>query len=270
MENKHIIFEHHSEEVAVLRINRPEYLNSFSHEMIIDWYNALLEFKEDNRLKVLILTGTGKAFSAGGDIKALSSGDGFIGEAKEDLWSNAVKRKASLWENIQKIPMLLEEIDKPVIACINGDAIGAGLDMALMCDMRFCASQARLGEGYIHLGLVPGDGGSYFLPKIVGVSKALELLWTGERINAQAAMDLGLVDYVYPAEELFEKTVEFANVLCEKPQNALKMIKRLVKNHDKISLRNHLDMVSSHMAVVTDTHEYIELLKQMKSSKKPE
>lgn len=268
MENKHIVFESLTEEIAVLRLNRPDFLNSFSHEMIADWYKALVEFKESDAMKVLILTGTGKAFSAGGDIKALSNGEGFIGDAKEDLWSDAVKRKASLWENIQKIPLLLEEIDKPVIACINGDAIGAGLDMALMCDLRFCADRARLGEGYIHLGLVPGDGGGYFLPKIVGESKALELLWTGKKLNASEALAIGLVDYVYSEDEVFEKALDLAKVLSSKPQNALRMIKRLVKNHNKVSLRNHLDMVSSHMAVVTDTHEYMTLLEQMKKKRK--
>jgi enoyl-CoA hydratase/carnithine racemase len=268
MENKHVVFETISEEVAILRLNRPDFLNSFSHEMISDWYKALVEFKESDVLKVLILTGTGRAFSAGGDIKALANGDGFIGDPKEDLWSDAIKRKAALWENIQKIPLLLEEIDKPVIACINGDAIGAGLDMALMCDLRFCADHARLGEGYIHLGLAPGDGGAYFLPKIVGEAKALELLWTGERISAAEAQNIGMVDYVYPTDEVFEKALNFANVLCSKPQNALRIIKRLVKNHDKVSLRNHMDMVSSHMAVVTDNHEYMNLLKQVKKSRK--
>jgi enoyl-CoA hydratase/carnithine racemase len=268
MENNHIVFENITKEIAVLKLNRPDYLNSFSHEMISDWYKALVEFKESKELKVLILTGRGKAFSAGGDIKALSKGDGFIGDPKEDLWSDAVKRKASLWENIQKIPLLIEEIDKPVLACMNGDAIGAGLDMALMCDLRFCADQARLGEGYIHLGLVPGDGGGYFLPKIVGEAKALELLWTGKRLDAESALEIGLVDYVYPENEVFEKTLEFAHVLCSKPQNAIRMIKRLVKNHDKISLRNHLDMVSSHMAVVTDIHEYMTLLEEMKKNRK--
>jgi len=264
MENKHIIFERATEEIAVLRLNRPDYLNSFSHEMIKDWYKALVEFKEDDTLKALIVTGTGKAFSAGGDIKALSKGDGFIGEPEQDLWGDAVKRKAALWENIQKIPLLMEQIDKPVIACINGDAIGAGLDMALMCDIRFCASTARLGEGYIHLGLVPGDGGGYFLPKIVGETKALELLWTGERINAEEALKIGLVNYVYSPEEVFEKAIDFAKLLSSKPQNAIRMIKRLVKNHNTMSLRNHLDMASSHMAVVTDTHEYKTLLEQMR------
>lgn len=268
MENKHIVFEKTTDEIAVLRLNRPDFLNSFSHEMIQDWYKALVEFKEDSSLKVLILTGTGKAFSAGGDIKALSKGDGFIGEPEEDLWSDAVKRKSSLWENIQKIPLLLEDIDKPVIACINGDAIGAGLDMALMCDIRFCADHARLGEGYIHLGLVPGDGGGYFLPKLVGESKALELLWTGRKIDSSEAVNIGLVDYVYPKDEVFEKAMELANTLCSKPQNALRIIKRLVKNHNKVSLKTHLDMVSSHMAVVTDTHEYMTLLESMKKNRK--
>lgn len=266
-DNKHIIFEKRNDGIAILTLNRPDFLNSFSHEMITEWYKALQEFKENDNLKVLVLTGNGKAFSAGGDIKALSKGEGFIGDPKEDLWSDAIKRKEALWKNIQKIPLILEEIDKPVIACINGDAIGAGLDMALMCDIRFCTENARLAEGYIHLGLVPGDGGGYFLPKIVGVSKALEMLWTGERLNSSQALEIGLVDYVYSEDEVLEKTIDLAKVLCSKPQTALGMIKRLVKNHNKVSLSTHLDMASSHMAVVTDTHEYMDLLKQMKKTK---
>jgi enoyl-CoA hydratase/carnithine racemase len=266
--NKHILFEKREDGIAVLTLNRPDFLNSFSHEMITDWYNALVEFDENDELSVLIVTANGKAFSAGGDIKALSKGEGFVGEPKEDLWSDAVKRKKSLWNNIQKIPLKLEQIDKPVLACINGAAIGAGLDMALMCDIRFCAEHAKLGEGYIHLGLVPGDGGGYFLPKIVGVPKALELLWTGDRIKSDEAIRIGLVDYVYPADKVFDQTLEFAKKLSSKPQNALRMTKRLVRSHNNVSLSTHLDMASSHMAVVTDTHEYLDLLEQMKNSKK--
>jgi enoyl-CoA hydratase/carnithine racemase len=259
-----ILFEKTDNGIAILTINRPQFLNSFSHAMIDGWYQSLQEFKNNDNLSVLVVTGEGKAFSAGGDIKALAEGHGFIGEPKRDLWSNAVKRKESLWNNIQRIPLILEEIDKPVLACINGDAIGAGLDMALMCDIRFCADNARLGEGYIHLGLVPGDGGAYFLPKIVGKSKALELLWTGRRFSASEALDIGLIDYVYPREEVLEQTLTLAATLATKPQNALRIIKRLVQQHDKLPLRTHLDMVSSHMAVVTDTNEYLELLESMK------
>lgn len=266
-DNRHILFEKRNDGIAVLTLNRPDFLNSFSHEMIMDWYNALAEFKEDDGLKVLILTANGKAFCAGGDIKALAKGDGFFSDPKGDYWSDAVKRKDSLWRNIQKIPLILEQIDKPVLACINGDAIGAGLDMALMCDIRFCAEQARLGEGYIHLGLVPGDGAGYFLPKIVGMSKALEMLWTGERLNAGQALKIGLIDYVYSADEVFEKTLDLAKVLCSKPQTALRMMKRLVKNHNNVNLSSHFDMVSSHMAVVTDTREYLDLLEQIKKPK---
>jgi enoyl-CoA hydratase/carnithine racemase len=259
-----ILFEKRDDGIAVLTINRPEFLNSFSHAMIDGWYQSLQEFKQNDDLRVLVVTGEGKAFSAGGDIKALAGGQGFIGEPKEDLWSDAVKRKEALWSHIQRIPLILEEIDKPVLACINGDAIGAGLDMALMCDLRFCADSARMGEGYIHLGLVPGDGGAYFLPKIVGKNKALEMLWTGRRLSASEALEIGLVDYVCPREEVLEQTLSYAAMLASKPQNALRMIKRLVQQHDKMPLRAHLDMVSSHMAVVTDTGEYLKLLEDMK------
>src|SRR5699024_7820789 len=129
----------------------------------------------------------GKAFCAGGDIKSMQSNEGFIHKSKEfehlELQKRGLDRKNSLWKYIQRIPLLLQEIDIPVIAAVNGYAIGAGLDMALMCDIRFISKNAKISASYINLGLVPGDGGAYFCPKIVGMEHAYEILGTCRRIT---------------------------------------------------------------------------------------
>src|ERR687886_2636512 len=117
-------------------------------------------------------------------------------------------------EVVHRVPLALEALDKPVIAALNGVAVAAGLDMALMCDLRYAAAGARLSEGYVKVGLIPGDGGTYFLPRLVGTAKALELLWTGDFIDAQEALRLGIVNRVLPAAELLPAVYDLAERLA--------------------------------------------------------
>ena len=177
---------------------------------------------------------------------------------------NALKRKNSLWKLIQRIPLQIKEIDKPVIAAVNGLAIGAGMDMALACDICFCSDKARFSEGYIKLGLVPGDGGAYFLPRIVGTQKALELLWTGDEIDAEEAYKLGIVSRVFQHEKLMEQTLTFAKKVANANPTAISMIKRSVYQGLNMDLKTALDMISSHMAVITDTDEFKETVRKLK------
>ena len=130
--------------------------------------------------------------------------------------------------------------------------------MALMCDIRFCAEHAKLAETYSSIGLVPGDGGGYFLPRIVGVAKALELLWTGEFIDAAEALRLGMVSRVYPADELLPQTLAFARKLAARPRLAVSMIKRAVYQGLRSDLWTHLDLISSHMAIVAQSADHRE------------
>jgi enoyl-CoA hydratase/carnithine racemase len=235
--------------VAILTLNRPEYLNAFNREMIAQWRQALGRVEGDSAIRALVVTGSGKAFCAGGDIDELEA----------FLSMDATARKAFLWENVHQIALLLERIDCPVIAAINGTARGAGLDMALMCDLRIMDAQAVIAESYIDMALMPGDGGAWFLPRLIGISRALELLWTGDSVDAQAALSIGLVNSIAPAGQTRSKAIALAERLARQPSQAIRFIKRSVYGAVQgTSLRSHLDAVSSHMAVLEDMPEFRE------------
>ena len=234
--------------LARLTMNRPEHLNCFSEEMIHLWTAAL----EDIRV---LLSGNGKAFCAGGDVKAMAAGDGFF-ESHDDITSTALARKNSLWKGIQRIPLILEEIDRPVVAKIHGPAVGAGLDMALMCDVRIAAESASMSESYFNAGIVPGDGGAYFLPRLVGRDRALDMFWTARTVKGEEAERMGLVTRVVPDGELDQFVEEYMQKLLEAPQQAMRLTKRAIHESEQSTLRASLDMVSSFMGIVTELDDY--------------
>ncbi|MCP3740405.1 enoyl-CoA hydratase/isomerase family protein [Rossellomorea sp. BNER] len=259
--------------IATITLNRPDARNAFSMQMIELWIQALQEVRDQNDIRVLILTGNGKSFCAGGDIKAMKSGNGFLdlsGYEEEDFSSSSLQRKNSLWKHVQRIPLLMEEIDKPTIAAVNGDAIGAGLDMALQCDLRISSDQARFGEGYVKVGIVPGDGGGYYLPRIIGIDKALDLLWSGRIIDASEASTIGLITRMVSHEELMLETEALARRFANGPQQAIRLIKRTVYQGLKTDLRTSLDMVSSFMGIVTEHPDYKEGLNAIVEKRKPD
>lgn len=245
--------------VAVITLNRPDKLNAFNRAMIKDWLAALEECEHRDDVRVVVLTGAGRAFCSGGDV-------GDMDRSERTNWTT----KDYLWEQIHRIPLALERIDKPVIAALNGPATGAGLDMALMCDLRFAAEEAKFAETYIKVGLVPGDGGAYFLPRLVGLPKALELLWTGDFVDAREAERIGLVNRVYPGAQLMEETLRFARRLADGPSRAMRMTKRLVYQSQRLDLRTSLDLVSSHMGLVTQGDEHKEGVRAFIEKRKPE
>jgi len=238
--------------IAYIRLNRPDQLNAFSKEMIDLWIESLIEIRDNPDINIGVITGNGRAFCAGGDVKSMINNEGFIANTKNedvDFRSTPLKVKNSLWKLIQRIPLLMDEIDKPMIAMINGHAVGAGLDMALMCDIRIASSKSKLGESYINAGLVPGDGGGYYLPRIIGMDRALEMFWTAKILTAEEALDWKLVNYVVPHEELEQFTKDYCAKIQEKPQEVVQMMKRILKESATMSLRQSLDYVSSQMAI---------------------
>jgi enoyl-CoA hydratase/carnithine racemase len=255
--------------IAKITLNRPEALNAFSGEMLDLWIDALEKVRDSDEISVLIVQGAGKGFCSGGDIKEMFAGNGFYKSEKDNI-SNGIRRKNSLWKKVQRIPLLLEEIDKPVIAKVHGVAFGAGLDMALMCDIRFVAESAKLSESYIKVGLVPGDGGAYFLPRLVGRDMALHMLWTGEVLTAEAAKERGLVTFVVPDEELEQAVDDYAEKLVSGPQLATQLIKRAVYQNSEMTLRSSLDYISSKMALVMEEEDHKEGVQAVMEKKKPE
>jgi enoyl-CoA hydratase/carnithine racemase len=236
--------------VAVLTLNRPSQYNAFNLEMISQWRAALARVESDSRIRALVVTGAGKAFCAGGDMQELES----------FLTMDALQRKNYLWENVHQVPLALERIDCPVIAALNGTARGAGLDMALMCDLRVMDEGSVVAESYIHMGLMPGDGGAWFLPRLVGLSRALELLWTGDPVDAATAKEIGLINQVAPASQALAQALALAERIARQPTHAVRFTKRAAYQAagTGIALRAHLDAVSSHMAVIEGMSEFRE------------
>ena len=244
--------------IAIITLNRAEVKNAFSPEMITLWRQFLEEARADNNVRVIILTGKGETFCSGGDIREMAAG-------KLQSWD----MKKFLWEGVHRIVLTLEDLDKPIIAAINGAAMGAGLDMALMCDLRVCSDRAKLGESYILLGLVPGDGGAFFLPRLVGIAKAMELFLTGDILSAQEALHMGLVNRVVPPDRLLEESLALAEKISSKPPLAVRMMKRAIYQSQTSTLRAHLDYISSQLALLSETQDHQEAAKAFLEKRKP-
>jgi 2-(1,2-epoxy-1,2-dihydrophenyl)acetyl-CoA isomerase len=247
-----------ADRVATITLNRPEKLNAFTGAMIDAWAEALATAQRDDGVHVVVVTGAGRAFCAGGDVVRMGEGV-----------PSALDLKNELWERIHRIPRTLEAMDKPVVAMVNGPAVGAGMGMSLMCDVRIASEEARFSTGYVRVGLVPGDGDTYFLPRLIGTARALELFWTGEMIDAAEALRLGIVNRVVPAPELREATYALARRIVEGPQVAIRLMKRLVYQSMRLDLRTHLDLVSSHMAIVRQTADHAEGVAAFKERRPP-
>ncbi len=242
--------------IATLTLNRPDKLNAFTRPMIERWAWALGEAQRDPEVNVVIVTGAGRAFCAGGDVGRMGEGT-----------PTPLDHKNHLWEGIHQIPKTLDAMDKPVVAMVNGLAVGAGMGMALQCDLRIASEDAKFATGYVNVGLVPGDGDAFFLPRLVGIAKALELLWTGDFVEAREAERLGIVNKVVPAGDLRQFTWELARKIADGPQIAIRLTKRLAYQSLRLDLRTHLDLASSHMAVVRDTEDHREGVRAFKEKR---
>jgi enoyl-CoA hydratase/carnithine racemase len=235
--------------VGLISINRPAQLGAFTWSMLDKWAQALASAQDDEAIRAVVLTGTGRGFCTGVDLGAMAA-----------VESTPLARKRVLTDRVHKVVRAVADLDKPLICAVNGLAVGAGMDMALMCDIRLAAESARFCEGYINVGLVPGDGGAYFLPRLVGVARALELLWTGDTISAQEALDLGIVSHVCADHDLLAAALELATRIAARSPIAVSMIKRTVYQSQTIDLRTSLDLISSHIGIVQSTADYAEAM----------
>jgi enoyl-CoA hydratase/carnithine racemase len=173
------------------------------------------------------------------------------------MGNDPLEMKELLRLRVQRIPVTLLDVDKPIIASISGAAVGAGLDMALMCDMRLAGRSARLCESYIRVGFVPGAGGLYYLPRLVGIAKAFEIFMTGDFYDAEESLRVGLVNRVYDDDRLLEETYALANRIAAAPRISVGMIKRALYQSANIDLRTSLDLASSHMGIIRSTSDSV-------------
>lgn len=230
--------------VLTITLNRPHRKNAFTLEMLDVWAEALRDASRDSDIRALILRGAGGSFCAGVDFEELSR-----------VEESPLAHKRLLVERVHPIAIELEHLSKPIIAAISGPAYGAGMDMSLLCDLRFADESARFCESYIKVGLLPGNGGTWLLPRIVGESTAMRLLWTGDVLDAGEARRLGIVEDVLPVGDLDGFVADFAQRLVEMPPLAIQMMKSSVRQGRTHNLPTALDLISSHMAIVMSTED---------------
>ncbi|MFC9763458.1 enoyl-CoA hydratase/isomerase family protein [Rhodococcus jostii] len=230
-------------------LNRPQKKNSFTVDMLEDWAQALRDFQHDERVRVVVVRGTGASFCAGADLADIG-----------DIDRTPLTNRKLMTDKVHQVARAVDDLTKPLIAGVSGPAVGAGMDMALMCDYRIASAAARFSEGYIRVGLVPGDGGCFYLPRLIGRSRALRLLWTGEFITAEHALDWNLVDEVCATDVFDSRLDAFATQIAGQPPVAVQMIKNAVRQADTGDLRSALDLIASHQAVAMTTADSIEAL----------
>ncbi|MFT4520537.1 MAG: enoyl-CoA hydratase/carnithine racemase [Halioglobus sp.] len=245
--------------VAVVTLNRPDVRNAINEAMLPPWVEALEECRTNSDIAVVVITGAGEAFCRGGDTTKLGA----------NTMPSPLEIKEQFWDRLHAIPKKLAQIDKPVIAAVNGLASGAGVDVSLQADMRFAARSATFRVSYTAFGLVPGNGGTYFLPRIVGEAKALELFFAAKPISAEEAMRIGMVNQVFEDDEFMQRTMEFAHDIAERAPLAMKLVKRAVRQSAAMDLETHLDLVSSHMLITRPSEDHAEAIKALEEGRDP-
>jgi enoyl-CoA hydratase/carnithine racemase len=234
------------EGVALLTLNRPDTLNSWNQEMRDEMRAAVGALAADDALHVIVLTGTGRGFSAGEDVRGM-----------QDLTEIGTRGFRRVARELHKVFDELESIEVPVIAAINGAAAGGGLELALSCDFRFAADSARLGFPENKVGLIPGSGGCSRLVRLIGLSRAKRLVMSGEMIPAQRALEIGLVDEVFPADALLGEAMGFARQLAAKAPLALGLAKLVLNACASVDpdTGRHLERIGQSVLKKTEDHE---------------
>jgi len=259
MSNSDIIFKK-EDRIATITLNRPESLNALGGTMREDIIDAIQDVKSDKNIRVLVITGAGRAFCAGGNVKDME---------RMSLEIELVERREFVRSVSHKIITEIRGLEKPVIACVNGHAIGAGCNIALACDMRVASEKAKFGVTFINVGLVSDYGGLYFLPRLVGMAKALELFLTGDVIDAKEAERIGMVNKAVPPEELEKYTYEMAEKLAKKAPIAIGMIKELMYKGLNMDLPAELDLEATAQCICLKTEDHREGVKALLEKREP-
>ncbi|WP_286269781.1 enoyl-CoA hydratase-related protein [Thalassotalea hakodatensis] len=246
-----------ADNIATLMFTRHDVRNALTGTAIADDIVAVVNWVNcQSSIAVLILTGEGSAFSAGGNIKDMADRAGDFAGDVETL-------EQRYRQGIQRIPKALYRCEVPVIAAVNGPAIGAGFDIANMCDIRIASEKAKFGETFINLGIIPGDGGAWFMQRLIGYQQAAHLTFTGKVINAEEAKELGVVLSVVPEQQLQATAFSLAKEMADKPTHALRMSKRLMQMAQRTELNDFLDICATFQGICHNNPEHINAVKTL-------
>jgi len=248
--------------VVTLTMNEPARRNPLTrNSAVADFISAIERIHNDRSVRAVILTGAGTAFSSGGDIRDMErQSSGEVG---------GMQIRQEYRTGIQRLPLALFNLEVPVIAAVNGAAIGAGMDLACMCDIRIASEHAKFAESFVKLGIIPGDGGAWLLPRLIGLSRASELSFTGEVIGAQQAADWGLVSRVVPADQLLAAADEVAHKIAANPPHAVRLTKRLLREAMHTRLDTLLEMAAAFQALSHQTEDHREAVSAFLEKRTP-
>jgi 2-(1,2-epoxy-1,2-dihydrophenyl)acetyl-CoA isomerase len=250
--------------IATLTLNRPDVRNAISTlEDCTDLVNALETAERDDSVSCVILTGSGGTFCAGGNIRAMKERSG-IGPTASPVGTRDNYRRG-----VQSVIAALWKCEVPMIAAINGHAIGLGLDIACLCDLRICADTAKFASSFIRLGIVPGDGGAWILPRAIGSARAAELMLTGDTYDAPAALSMGLVSAVVPAGGLMAEAHTLAARIVANPPRTLRLTKRLLREGQQQRLQDILELSASFQALAHETPDHHEAVQAFLEKREP-
>jgi enoyl-CoA hydratase/carnithine racemase len=238
------------EGVALLRFNRDDVRNELTGTHLAKDIVAVCEWANGaDEVGALILTGAGSAFCAGGNIHDMHERRGSFAGSPMDI-------QKGYRAGIQRMALAMAKVEVPTIAAINGAAIGAGLDLACMCDIRIASERAKLGETFVNLGIIPGDGGAWFLPRVVGMQRACEMTFSGRVMGSVEAMEIGLLLEIVPPQALLERCRAMADTFAAKPREALRIAKRLLRSGQRMELHDFLDYCASLQSLCHTTKDH--------------
>ena len=261
---KPFLIAEREDSILTVRMDSPETRNALSEPAQMQEFEDLCaSVKADRSVKVVVLTGNGPAFCAGGNVKDMRERGGIFAGSPYEL-------RESYRNGIQRIPLALYELDVPVVAAINGPAIGAGLDLACMCDVRISADTAKFAESFVKLGIVPGDGGAWLLPRIVGMPKASLMALTGDTIDAAKALEWGLVTEVVPAAELLSAALDVARRMAANPSHGLRLTKRLLREGQHMRLDSLLELSAAFQSLAHHTEDHQEAVNAFVEKRAPQ
>jgi len=252
-----------AEHVATITLNRPETRNALDTQIIDGIEASCIKINEDFDIRAAIITGEGSSFSSGGNLKDMRNAKGLFG-------GTPARMRHRYRSGIQRLPRVIKNMDVPIIAAVNGPAIGAGLDLACMCDIRVASETAVFASSFAKVGIIPGDGGAWLLPRVVGASRAAEMIFTGEVIDAHTAESYGLVSRVCSTAHLLDEARMLANRIASNPPHVLRMAKSLLREADVLSLDSLLEMSAAYQAIVQHTDDHKEAIRAMIEKDKPQ
>lgn len=262
MDFKYIVFDAR-DRIARITLNSPQTLNAYHEAMLAEIRNAVQTVREDEDLRVLVLTGAGKAFCSGGDVSGSN-------ESRTRFHKHKLGYLLEMREGMHQTVLSLTRLDKPLVAAVNGAAVAGGLTLALCCDLRIASDQARLGDTAVRFGLLPDEGGAYLFPRFMGLDRALKMSMLGEVYDAHAALDLGLVTEVVPHEKLYERVDEIATRLAEGPPLAIGLVKRMMYKQREMTLVNALEDAALSVMITNPSEDAAEGIRAFLKKRKPE